>query len=40
MQEFAWLIVLMAVAIIAAYFYIKRRQVRSDEHPTERIERP
>lgn len=26
MQEFAWLILLLAVAIIAAYFYLKRRQ--------------
>jgi 4-hydroxybenzoate polyprenyltransferase len=26
MEPFAWLILLMAVAIIAAYLYLKRRQ--------------
>jgi hypothetical protein len=36
MEPFGWLILLMGTAIIAAYFYVKRRQqgVTSDEqHP-------
>jgi hypothetical protein len=36
MEPFGWLILLMGTAIIAAYFYVKRRQgsVASDEqHP-------
>jgi hypothetical protein len=26
MEPFAWLLVLMAIAIVAAFFYLKRRQ--------------
>lgn len=30
MEQFAWLILLMAVAIVAAYFYLKRRAATLD----------
>jgi hypothetical protein len=40
MQEFAWLIVLLAVAIIAAYFYIKRRGLQSADEATDRADTP